>query len=226
MTSAGTENRGLFLTFEGGDGSGKSTQASLLERWLAEGGHSVVRTREPGGTAIGAHIRELVLHSREHIDPRAEALLYAADRAQNIATVVRPALQRGVVVIQDRYLDSSVAYQAAGRKLSGEHIRNLSLWAAEELLPDLTIVLDLDEESGRLRLDSADKPFDRLESEGTLFHRAVRQAYLALAKEEPHRFVVIDASLPVELIAQQVRDAVHPLLQGLPRREPSPGSER
>jgi dTMP kinase len=122
---------GLFLTFEGGDGSGKSTQSALLTEWLIAQGRTVVHSREPGGTDFGVEVRELVLHRRGHIAARAEALLYAADRAHNIATVVRPALERGDIVIQDRYLDSSVAYQGAGRVLDGIQVRDLSLWAAE-----------------------------------------------------------------------------------------------
>jgi dTMP kinase len=136
---------GLFITLEGGDGSGKSTQSRLLADWLAGQGRTVLGTREPGGTPVGVLIRDIVLHHRGEVAPRAEALLYAADRAQHITTTVRPALARGEVVIQDRYLDSSVAYQGAGRVLGGAEIRDLSLWAAEGLLPDLTILLDLDE---------------------------------------------------------------------------------
>ncbi|WP_291048049.1 dTMP kinase [Herbiconiux sp.] len=203
---------GLFVTLEGGDGSGKSTQAALLEDWLTASGRTVVRTREPGGTDFGTEVREIVLHSRGHITPRAEALLYAADRAQHIATKVRPALERDEVVIQDRYLDSSVAYQGAGRVLDGVEIRNLSLWAAEGLLPDLTVLLDLDEDAARARLDSANKRFDRLEAEKSDFHRRVREAFLALAAAEPARFLVVDASRPVAEIASAIRTRVESLL--------------
>jgi dTMP kinase len=197
---------GLFITLEGGDGVGKSTQAALLEEWLTGRGRTVLRTREPGGTAAGVEIREIVLHHRGDISPRAEALLYAADRAHHVATVVRPALARGEVVLQDRYIDSSVAYQGAGRILDAQEIRDLSLWAAEGLLPDLTILLDLDEESARARLDTARTRYDRLEAERSDFHARVRAAYLRLAEEEPDRFLVIDASRPVEEIAQEIRD--------------------
>jgi dTMP kinase len=185
---------------------GKSTQAALLEEWLTGRGRTVLRTREPGGTAAGVEIREIVLHHRGDISPRAEALLYAADRAHHVATVVRPALARGEVVLQDRYIDSSVAYQGAGRILDAQEIRDLSLWAAEGLLPDLTILLDLDEESARARLDTARTRYDRLEAERSDFHARVRAAYLRLAEEEPDRFLVIDASRPVEEIAQEIRD--------------------
>ena len=203
---------GVWITFEGGDGSGKTTQADLLAGWLDDAGHTVVRTREPGGSEVGQLIRDIVLHHRGDIAPRAEALLYAADRAHHVATVVRPALLRGEIVLQDRYLDSSVAYQGAGRVLDGGEIRDLSLWAAEGALPDLTILLDLDPAAARRRLDSADKPFDRLEAEKDEFHRRVRESYLALADAEPERFLVLDAAASVDEIAARVRDRVASLL--------------
>lgn len=203
---------GLFLTFEGGDGSGKSTQSALLTDWLSQQGRTVVHSREPGGTDFGLEVRELVLHRRGHIAARAEALLYAADRAHNIATVVRPALERGDIVIQDRYLDSSVAYQGAGRVLDPAEVRDLSLWATEGLLPDLTVLLDLDETTGRTRLDEARTRYDRLEAEAGDFHARVRAGYLALAADEPGRFLVLDATLPVDELAQRIRDRVSPLL--------------
>ena len=203
---------GLFITLEGGDGSGKTTQSRLLTDWLEERGRTVLRTREPGGTDVGVEIREIVLHHRGEIAPRAEALLYAADRAQHIATAVRPALARGEVVIQDRYLDSSVAYQGAGRVLDATEVRDLSLWAAEGLLPALTILLDLDESVARGRLDAENKRFDRLEAEKNDFHRRVREAFLALADAEPQRFLVVDAALPVAEIAAVIRDRVAALL--------------
>jgi dTMP kinase len=203
---------GLFLTLEGGDGSGKSTQSALLTDWLIENGHAVVHSREPGGTDVGMQVRETVLHHRGDIAPRAEALLYAADRAHNIATVVRPALQRGDIVIQDRYLDSSVAYQGAGRVLDPVEVRNLSLWATEGLLPDLTVLLDLDETTGRIRLDESRTRYDRLEAEADEFHGRVRAGYLELAAAEPERFLVLDATLAVDELAQRIRDRVSPLL--------------
>jgi dTMP kinase len=203
---------GLFLTFEGGDGSGKSTQSALLTEWLVAEGHAVVHTREPGGTDVGVEIREIVLHLRGHIAPRAEALLYAADRAHHIATVVRPALERGDVVLQDRYLDSSIAYQGVGRVLDPGEIRELSLWAAEGLLPDLTVLLDLDETVGRGRLDEARTRYDRLEAEEAEFHARVRAAYLELARAEPERFLVLDATLPVDELADRIRSRVSALL--------------
>ncbi|MFG6403625.1 dTMP kinase [Microbacterium sp. P04] len=203
---------GLFVTFEGGDGAGKTTQARLLEEWLRGSGREVVRTREPGGTEVGVLVRDIVLHHRGEVAPRAEALLYAADRAQHVATLVRPALDRGDVVIQDRYLDSSVAYQGAGRVLDAKEIRELSLWAADGLLPDLTVLLDLDPEAARVRLDADDKPFDRLEAEEADFHARVRAAFLSLAAAEPDRFLVLDAALPVTELAAAVRERIAPLL--------------
>lgn len=203
---------GLFVTLEGGDGVGKTTQSALLEEWLVAQGRTVVRTREPGGTEVGVLIRDIVLHHRGEVAPRSEALLYAADRAHHIDTLVRPALERGEVVIQDRYLDSSVAYQGAGRVLGRGEVRDLSLWATEGLLPDVTVLLDLDPDAARRRLDADDKPFDRLESEKEEFHARVRAEFLALAESEPDRFLVIDASLPAHEIAAVIRDRVGSLL--------------
>jgi dTMP kinase len=203
---------GLFVTFEGGDGSGKTTQAGLLESWLTGQGRGVVRTREPGGTDLGLELREIVLHRRGHIAPRAEALLYAADRAQHVETLVRPALERGDVVVQDRYIDSSVAYQGAGRVLGGDEVRDLSRWAVEGLAPDLTVLLDLDEAAARSRLDASRTTYDRLEAEAQDFHARVRAAFLAIADAEPRRFLVVDATLPVDAIAASVRARVETLL--------------
>ncbi|MFD5213102.1 dTMP kinase [Microbacterium sp. NPDC058345] len=207
-----TAGPGLWITLEGGDGSGKTTQSELLASWLGAQGSTVLRTREPGGSDVGTLIRDIVLHHRGDIAPRAEALLYAADRAHHVATVVRPALERGEVVIQDRYLDSSVAYQGAGRVLDATEVRDLSLWATEGALPNLTVLLDLDPVEARRRLDADDKPFDRLEAEREEFHARVRAAYLALAEAEPDRFLVVDAALPASEIAERVRARVAPLL--------------
>jgi len=199
---------GLFLTIEGGDGAGKTTQAARLEEWLTTLGETVVRTREPGGTEVGVLIRDIVLHHPGEIAPRAEALLYAADRAHHVETVVRPALARGEVVIQDRYLDSSVAYQGAGRVLDRDEVRRLSLWATGGLLPDLTVLLDLDHVVARRRLDADDKPFDRLESEHDSFHARVRAEFLAIADAERDRFLVLDAARPPDELAGEIRERV------------------
>ncbi|MBX3311138.1 MAG: dTMP kinase [Cryobacterium sp.] len=204
--------RGLFITFEGGDGSGKSTQLSLLVSWLEQLGRTVVTTREPGGTPLGDELREIVLHSRGHITPKSEALIYAADRAHHIATKVRPAIERGDIVVQDRYLDSSVAYQGVGRDLGADEIRRVSMWATDGLLPDLTVLLDLEETLGRERLDTARTRFDRLEAEEQEFHSRVRAAYLALAQAEPERFLVLDATRAREDLAGEIRSRVATLL--------------
>ncbi|MFN4002938.1 dTMP kinase [Microcella sp.] len=203
---------GLFITLEGGDGSGKSTQMGALTEWLQSRGRTVLQAREPGGTDLGLELREIVLHRRGHIAPRAEALLYAADRAHHVATVVRPALERGDVVIQDRYLDSSVAYQGAGRVLDPVEVRDVSLWATEGLLPNLTVLLDLDPAVGRERLDASRTRYDRLEAEEAAFHERVRAAYLVLAAAEPERFLVLDATRPVDELQQSIRDRVSALL--------------
>jgi dTMP kinase len=201
---------GLFITLEGGDGSGKSTQITHLIGFLTEQGKTVVESREPGGTDLGLELRNIVLHRRGHIAPRAEALLYAADRAHNIATKVRPAIEAGSVVVQDRYLDSSIAYQGAGRVLDADEVRSLSTWATEGLLPDLTILLDLDPAVGRARI--AGGAYDRLEEEAADFHGRVRDAYLALAAADPARFLVLDATLPIETLAAAIRTRVSALL--------------
>jgi dTMP kinase len=203
---------GLFITFEGGDGVGKSTQVAKLVEHLQGLGKTVVTTREPGGTELGVEIRNIVLHHRGDIAPRAEALLYAADRAHHIATLVRPALDRGDVVIQDRYFDSSVAYQGAGRVLDGAEIKNISLWATGNLIPDLTILLDLDPAQARVRLDAAAKEFDRLESEKHEFHARVRDGFLALAAAEPDRWLVLNAADDREVIAAAIAARVDRLL--------------
>lgn len=203
---------GLFITFEGGDGSGKTTQSRRLADWLARS-REVVFTREPGGTPLGAEIRQLLLHTGGDIHDRAEALLYAADRAQHIATFVRPALARGAIVLQDRYLDSSVAYQGEGRELEPDDIRRLSLWAAEGLMPNLTVLLDVPPAEGRMRLAARDARPDRLESAGDDFHERVRAAYLRLAEAEPERFVVVDGTADVDRVHEQIRERVEPLLE-------------
>ncbi len=203
---------GLFITMEGGDGSGKSTQIELLAKWCRETGRDTVVTREPGGTDVGVELREIILHSTGFISPRAEALLYAADRAHHIATVVAPALEAGAVVIQDRYLDSSVAYQGAGRVLDPTEIRDLSLWAAEGLLPDVTFVLDLPAEIAKQRQDQSERTFDRLEAEALDFHERVRAGYLAIAQEFPDRVVVLDAAESIDSVHQLIVQKVSSLL--------------
>lgn len=197
---------GLFISFEGGDGVGKTTQIRRLSELLTEAGVEHICTREPGGTELGAEIRRLLLHGG-HVAPRAEALLYAADRAHHIATRVRPALQRGAVVLADRYLDSSVAYQGAARCLGPAEVRELSLWATEGLLPDLTILLDADPGLAERRATDRGAK-DRLEQEGHAFRVALREQFRTLADAEPERFVVVAADQPVEQVAHEVNAAV------------------
>lgn len=197
----------LFLTLEGGDGVGKSTQQHLLAQWFREQGREVIETREPGGTPLGKELRALILHG-DHVDPRAEALMYAADRAHHVASVVRPALDRGAVVIQDRYLDSSVAYQGAARALGVDDVRDLSLWATRGLLPDATVLLDLDPQRARL----SGRP-DRLEREGSAFHEVVRRRYLDMAAQEPERWIVVDAAGTPQEVHGTIRDAL--IVRGL-----------
>jgi dTMP kinase len=203
---------GVFITFEGGDGSGKSTQSTLLADWLRETGRHVVESREPGGTDLGLLLREIILHRDGYFSPRAEALLYAADRAQNIAVAVRPALERGEIVVQDRYIDSSLAYQGAGRILDPAEVRQLSTWATDGLVPDLTVLLDLEPSVGRARRAGGNAEFDRLEAESLEFHGRVRDAYRSLAEAEPARFLVVDATQSVETISTAIRDRVVGLL--------------
>ncbi|MCM3662559.1 dTMP kinase [Georgenia satyanarayanai] len=198
----------LFIALEGGDGSGKTTQARLLREWLEGRDREVVLTREPGGTDLGRTLRREVLHGEE-LDPRTEALLYAADRAHHVHTLVRPALARGAVVVTDRYIDSSVAYQGAGRRLGREEIRELSTWATGGLLPDLTVVLDLDAATAAARRSG--EP-DRLEREPHAFHEEVRAGFLALAGAEPARYAVVDASLPPQDVHRAVVAGLSPLL--------------
>jgi len=194
---------GVFISFEGGDGAGKSTQVRLLAQWFVEHGREVVVTFEPGDTVLGATLREAVQHG-EDLDPRTEALLYAADRAHHVATVVRPALERGAVVITDRYLDSSVAYQGAARALGAAEVEQLSLWATEGLLPQLTVLLDLDPVAGAARLTGSP---DRIERAGDEFHRAVREAFLTRAEADTSgRWLVLDASSTPDVLHDAVRE--------------------
>jgi len=203
---------GFLVALEGGDGVGKSTQARALAQWLGQLGHDVVVTREPGATEAGRAIRAVLLHGGD-LAPRAEALLYAADRAQHVAELVRPALEQGALVITDRYVDSSVAYQGAGRDLVAEEVAGISTWATQGLLPDLTVVLDLPADRARARLGDQ---LDRLEREPLEFHEAVRQRFLTLARRTPRRYLVVDADAAPEEVARRVRAGLEPLLPPSP----------
>jgi len=210
---------GVFVAFEGGEGAGKTTQIRLLADWLRGHDIAVTETREPGATALGAKVRALVLDADSGVapSPRAEALLFAADRAHHVDTVIRPALDGGRVVLTDRYVDSSLAYQGAGRALPVEEVRRLSQWATSGLRPELTVLLDLDPEIGVRRVD-ARAAADRLEQESLDFHQRVRQAFRHLAEASPDRYLVLSADAPAEEISEQVRAAVGALLadRGLP----------
>ncbi len=211
----GMSIEGVFISFEGGEGSGKSTQTKLLKEWLEKNGEAVLLTREPGGTPLGNQLREILLDNKTGlISPRAEALMYAADRANHVFAKIRPALDKGEIVITDRYFDSSVAYQGAGRVLLPAEVARISRWATESLTPTLTIIMDLPAEIGLARLDST----DRLESEPLAFHERVRQEYLNLANTDPERFMIVDASLAIEQIHEIIIERVGSL-KGLKRKQ-------
>jgi dTMP kinase len=200
---------GVFVVFEGGDGVGKSTQVVRLCSWLAETGREVVSTFEPGDTAVGARIRRLVLDpATGELSPRAEALLYAADKAHHLHEVVLPALARGAVVVCDRYVDSMLAYQGAGRVLPLSELELVASWATSGLQPQLTVLLDVD--PGQAVHEKLVK--DRLEAAGDSFHERARQHFLELAARAPERYLVLNARSGREEIADRVRDRVHELL--------------
>ena len=203
-------SRGLFIAFEGGEGSGKTTQARLIAIWLREMGYDVVATHEPGATKVGMRLRALLLDTAHAgMDPHAEALMYAADRAEHVASVIEPALERGAVVITDRYIDSSLAYQGNGRGLPGSDIAQLNKWATGGRTPDLTILLDMPPEAG---LGRRARSADRLEAEPAEFHRRVRAGFLALARANPDRYLVIDATRQVGEITLEIKDRVRGIL--------------
>jgi dTMP kinase len=201
MTSA----LGFFIAFEGGEGAGKSTQVTALAAYLTASGRDVVVTREPGGTPIGAAIRTLLLDpANTDLSARAEALLYAADRAQHVATVVDPAIRRGSVVVSDRYVDSSLAYQGAARPLEPDDVEALNEFATDNLAPHLTVLLDIDPVVGLRRSGKT----DRLEAEPLAFHQAVRAGFLSLAELDPPRYAVIPADQDPAVVQEQVVAAV------------------
>jgi dTMP kinase len=202
---------GLFVAFEGVEGAGKGTQITLAKDWLESQGAEVLITREPGGTEVGEQLRKMLLdHETGHLEPKTEALLFAASRAQHVTTVIRPALAEGKVVITDRYIDSSVAYQGWARGLGEQDVLTLNVWATQGLFPDLVILLHLEPEAGLLR--SLEEP-DRIEMEGGDFHAKVADAYLRIAEEHPERFVVVDADAPPEKVHEKVVDALKRVLK-------------
>ncbi len=200
---------GLFVCFEGGEGAGKSTQSRRLRQHLEAAGHTVLLTREPGGTPVGAEVRRIVLDpATGALADRTEALLYAADKAEHVHAVVRPALARGEVVVTDRYVDSTLAYQGAGRALVESELTWVARWATEDLRPHLTVLLDLAPDQGMGRFSGR----DRIEGESIEFHERVRAEFLRLAAGDPDHYLVLDARAPVDEVADAVRARVEPLL--------------
>jgi dTMP kinase len=196
----------MFITFEGPDGSGKTTQIRLLVEWLREQGYEVVVTREPGGTDIGNQIRD-VLHDPRNtaMDATAEILLYSADRAQHVTQFIQPALAAGRIVISDRYADSTLAYQGYGRGLDLEALRTITVFATGGLKPDLTLYLDITPQEGLQRRQASGDEWNRLDAEALEFHQRVRAGYMELIKQEPERWAVIDAARSVEDVQGEIR---------------------
>lgn len=208
----GSVNAGLFLAFEGGEGTGKSTQVPLLAGWLRQRGHEVRTTFEPGDGALGQSIRSIVLDpANTELSDRAEALLYAADRAQHVSAIIKPAVTAGQIVITDRYVDSSLAYQSAGRGQPFAEIAHLSAWATEGLVPDLTVLFDLPVALALARVRGR-AAVDRLEAESQAFHERVRQSFLSLASADPARYLVLDATGSRESLAARIAGEVGSLL--------------
>ena len=211
---------GTFITFEGIDGSGKSTQLRLLNNFLRANGWNPLVTREPGGTPVGLRLRAALLDATEEVDPLTELLVFAADRAQHVRRVIRPALESGHIVISDRYADATVAYQGAGRGFPAELIAEIVQLATEGLKPDLTVLFDVEIEESTRRTtrrstgkSSNKSGRDRLDIEDAEFHSRVREAYLRIARAEPERVKVVDASGPVEQTQERVREVVIPYLK-------------
>ena len=200
----------LFITFEGGEGSGKSSALKLLDERLRKEGYETVLTREPGGTPIAEEIRNVILDkANTKMDPRTEALLYAASRRQHLVEKVWPAIKEGKIVLCDRYLDSSLAYQGGARGLGIDNVLNVNLFATEGTFPDLTLLFDIEPELGLERIaKNASREVNRLDLEKIDFHRGVRKTFLALAARYPERFVIIDASQPLDKVVEDVYQTV------------------
>ncbi|EFQ82095.1 dTMP kinase [Aeromicrobium marinum DSM 15272] len=200
---------GVFVALEGGEGGGKSTQSGLLASWLTERGHQVLVTREPGGTPVGSQLRRIVLDpATGALNSRTEALIYAADKAEHVEALVLPALAAGQVVLTDRYVDSTLAYQGAGRAIDVQELEHVARWATADLRPHLTVVLDIDPVVGLAR---AGEP-DRIEAEPLAFHRRVREHFLRLAAADPDHYLVVDADRPAEQVQADIRGALTPWL--------------
>ena len=203
--------RGLFLTFEGGEGAGKTTLIEEIARQLAAEGFSVLKTREPGGTKLGEHIRALLLQQGVPVSPYAELCLFLASRAQHILEVIGPALEAGKIVLCDRFNDSSIVYQGIGRGLGKEKVAQFCAFVSQGLEPNLTLYLDIDPELGMSRLRKGRDP-DRIEAEGMTFHEKIREAYLSIHQENPKRFRLLDASMPPIRVYEEAMKSIHPLL--------------
>jgi dTMP kinase len=200
---------GVFVCFEGGEGAGKSTQSQLLQAWIESQGYAVLLTFEPGDTLVGKDIRRIVLDpATGHLDDRTEALLYAADKAEHVEKVVRPALAENKIVITDRYVDTSMAYQGLGRGLKADELEHVLRWATGDLRPHLTVLLDVDPDAGLGRFEER----DRIEAESIEFHRRAREGFLALAEADPEHYLVLDAGQDRDAIAAAIRGRVEVLL--------------
>ncbi len=211
--------KGIFITFEGIDGSGKDTQAKLLAKYFKNKGYSVIRTREPGGTSIGEKIRKILLSPKiSRVDQRAEVLLFAASRAQIVSNIIKPALEKGKIVISNRYVDSSYAYQGIARKMGLDWVIEINKWATQGLLPDITFFLDIPEELGLKRVDKSRNIRDKIEKDGEIFQKKVREGYYKLAKLFPERYRVIDANRNEDLIQKDIRKEVDKFIRKISKK--------
>jgi len=211
--------KGIFITFEGIDGSGKDTQAKLLAKYFKNKGYSVIRTREPGGTSIGEKIRKILLSPKiSRVDQRAEVLLFAASRAQIVSNIIKPALEKGKIVISNRYVDSSYAYQGIARKMGLDWVIEINKWATQGLLPDITFFLDIPEELGLKRVDKSRNIRDKIEKDGEIFQKKVREGYYKLAKVFPERYRIIDANRNEDLIQKDIKKEVNKFIKKISKK--------
>lgn len=211
--------QGIFITFEGIDGSGKDTQAKLLAKYFKNKRYSVIRTREPGGTSIGEKIRKILLSPKiSRVDQRAEVLLFAASRAQIVSNIIKPALEKGKIVISNRYVDSSYAYQGIARKMGLDWVIEINKWATQGLLPDITFFLDIPEELGLKRVDKSRNIRDKIEKDGEIFQKRVREGYYKLAKLFPERYRIIDANRNEDLIQKDIKKEVDKFIRKISKK--------